>query len=622
MNKKITMFFCLLLISSFVIYTPKTKSIEPFFTLFVLALNTNSDYHLDYFNLLRQQLIRIGIDLEIILIGCWGEYILQLVIYHNFDICFFPMLPSTTGLDYSCLYSENGGLNIFGYDTGMDWEESLGTGRNEWYLQQGKELFPPNSQERIEHYWAWQQHLMTNLCFIYPLFSEKEYVAYYSNLEGYKLSNSLYQIWGKMFWVGTHRGQKDVTELVQYGGAVTPSLDYFFMTDAGKNNVFSALLDPIIWIDDDQTIWPHLAESVTFINKTTIEIKTREGIKWATDPDGNFTDEYFDARDIYFTLYCWKYLSLDARRWRWLSKMELLDSKTIRLYIDANPLTITKEPEPEIFYKLNTYILPEHYLNQSQLEDGKTPDMNHLAWDHYKTHPFGTGLFSLTNFKKNAEIELTVRPSCWWLNQSITVDPNLAWEKRFGTFVNPIRKLRLLYYPNQYLALEKFEKGQLDLININSFPEKVREYDDESIIAVQAKPKKQFSYFGLNVREERPELGNRLKSAYDPTISRGLAYRKAIFYAIDKTEMNYVIHQNMLESVYWPIPKTMGIWCNPDIIRYEKAQITKAGEYMHLAGIGCDCPVPTPIIGQGIVLYAISVFCVLEVIVLISKKRR
>ncbi len=102
MNKKITMFFCLLLISSFVIYTPKTKSIEPFFTLFVLALNTNSDYHLDYFNLLRQQLIRIGIDLEIILIGCWGEYILQLVIYHNFDICFFPMLPSTTGLDYSC----------------------------------------------------------------------------------------------------------------------------------------------------------------------------------------------------------------------------------------------------------------------------------------------------------------------------------------------------------------------------------------------------------------------------------------------------------------------------------------------------------------------------------------
>lgn len=47
-------------------------------------------------------------------------------------------------------YGEDGLLNIWGYNTSMDWDEPLGTGKNEWYMQEINSYSPPNSQERYE----------------------------------------------------------------------------------------------------------------------------------------------------------------------------------------------------------------------------------------------------------------------------------------------------------------------------------------------------------------------------------------------------------------------------------------------------------------------------------------
>ncbi|MCF2143301.1 MAG: ABC transporter substrate-binding protein [Candidatus Heimdallarchaeota archaeon] len=620
-NKKLILFGMILLVSNFFVYQPKINAdFAPF--IFLVAKTYENSYGIDYFNLIEQHLLRIGIGLEIV-IESWPEYVADLMVYHNFDLCYLSSMPGGNGPDFSHFFSENGSINILGYDTSWDWNESLGTGLNEWYLQEGKKIFPPNSQERIEHYWAWEQYLMSNLCLLYPLFSPKYFAAYYANLQGYQMTKNIYQNWGAISWEGTHQGQKDTTALVLYGGAATPNLDYFNFYDyeINRNAFFGAFLDPIIWIDKDQTIWPHLAKSFTFINNSTIEIKTRDNIKWAADPDGNFTNEYFDARDIYFTLYYWKYLSLDKSSWEWLTDIQLIDSKTIRLSIDGDPHTPEKELCQSCMEKLNTFVLPEHYLNQSQLGDGKTPDMNHLAWEHYQRQPFGTGLFSLTDFQENAEIELTIRSDCWWLNTSVTSDEKLNWEQRFGTFHNPIEKLRLLFYSNNYFALEQFEKGRIDFIDITNFPEKITEYRDNPTFTVGSELKNQFSFIGFNILKYWGYFSDDMISSIDPTITKGTALRKALFYAIDKTELNAIVHGNTLESVYWPIPKAMGVWCNPDIIRYEKPQLTKARDFMYIAGFGVYCPIPTPIIGQGIGLYAMCVFWVSGAIVIVSKKR-
>jgi len=621
-NKKLILFGMILLVSNFFVYQPKINAdFAPF--IFLVAKTYENSYGIDYFNLIEQHLLRIGIGLEIV-IESWPEYVADLMVYHNFDLCYLSSMPGGNGPDFSHFYSENGSINILGYDTSWDWNESLGTGLNEWYLQEGKKIFPPNSQERIEHYWAWEQYLMSNLCLLYPLFSPKYFAAYYANLQGYQMTKNIYQNWGAISWEGTHQGQKDTTALVLYGGAATPNLDYFNFYDyeINRNAFFGAFLDPIIWIDKDQTIWPHLAKSFTFINNSTIEIKTRDNIKWAADPDGNFTDEYFDARDIYFTLYCWQHVSLDAQRWAWLSKMELLDSKTIMLYIDGNPSTTAIEPDPLILEKLNTLILPEHYLNQTQLGDGKTPDINHLAWEHYRKQPFGTGLFALSKLEENAEIELTIRHDSWWVDPNTLDYQALKWSTRFGTFDDPIEKLRIVFYPSQYFALEQFEKGKIDFMDITSFPEKVSDYKINNAFTVEATPQDKFSFLCFNVREDRDFVGDKTVSEIDPTISKGLAIRKAICYALDKTELNEIVHGNTFESIDWPIPETMGIWCNPNIFRYNGPQLDKAKYLLYVAGVGFLDFSITGESSLGFSIYMLCTIWVLGVIVVVSRKRR
>ncbi|MCF2143300.1 MAG: ABC transporter substrate-binding protein [Candidatus Heimdallarchaeota archaeon] len=620
MGKKVILLLGILLVSTFITFQPRvTQGTEPCFTL--VAKTYENSFGVDYFNLIKQQLSAICIDLEIV-IESWSSYIKDLLLFHDFDLCYVDSVLSGNGPDFSYLYSENGNLNIFGYDAQWDWVDSLGTGRNEWYLQEGKKMFPPNSKERVEHYWGWENHLMENLCLLYPLFSPNNFIAYYSNLHGYKTNKTLYQNWGSLWWEGTHTGQKNINELVLYGGAVTPELDYFFNYDASGLSIFKALLDPIIWVDLDQTVWPHLAKSFTFLNDTTIEITTRDNIKWAADPDGNFTDEYFDARDIYFTLYCWQHISLDAQRWAWLSKMELLDSKTIRLYVDGNPLTTAIEPDPLILEKLNTLILPEHYLNQTQLGDGKTPDINHLAWEHYRELPFGTGLFALSKLEENAEIELTIRHDSWWVDPNTLDYQALKWSTRFGTFDDPIEKLRIVFYPSQYFALEQFEKGKIDFMDITSFPEKVSDYKINNAFTVEATPQDKFSFLCFNVREDRDFVGDKTVSEIDPTISKGLAIRKAICYALDKTELNEIVHGNTFESIDWPIPETMGIWCNPNIFRYNGPQLDKAKYLLYVAGVGFLDFSITGESGLGFSIYMLCTIWVLGVIVVVSRKRR
>jgi hypothetical protein len=92
---------------------PKVGSVDPFFTLVAFAKNPTEA---DYFNLIKEQLWRIGINLDIVrppnyLIDLSGNFDLEIVrIYYSSIYSPFHWI----------YYSENGTYSLYGYDETLD----------------------------------------------------------------------------------------------------------------------------------------------------------------------------------------------------------------------------------------------------------------------------------------------------------------------------------------------------------------------------------------------------------------------------------------------------------------------------------------------------------------------
>ncbi|MCG3253731.1 MAG: hypothetical protein KAX09_07765 [Candidatus Heimdallarchaeota archaeon] len=151
---------------------PKAESIDPMFTLDAICYKIK---HLDYLNLIKQQLIRIGINLEIRYVNLTEICFLGgLIAFRDFDLEIIEFPCSNFDNPFTpVLYSENGSLNLAGYRTSIDWDTELGTGRNEWYIQTGSQMEPNDSQARINLCWEWQHYMMDELLPILPLFTQK-----------------------------------------------------------------------------------------------------------------------------------------------------------------------------------------------------------------------------------------------------------------------------------------------------------------------------------------------------------------------------------------------------------------------------------------------------------------
>ncbi len=182
-NKKAIVFVLILLISiSSVSYLiPKTESIDPFFTLVAKAL---SPTHLDILYMIKEQIARIGINLDVI--GQTFPYFVQdppdYTIFRDYDLAILEFSNETNVMYFdslrndpffSDLYSENGSIETLGYESSYDWDEELEFGRNEWYIQSGLEMISNGSQNQKEFCWEWQFYLMDDILPCLPLFTHK-----------------------------------------------------------------------------------------------------------------------------------------------------------------------------------------------------------------------------------------------------------------------------------------------------------------------------------------------------------------------------------------------------------------------------------------------------------------
>ncbi len=614
MKKGYSLLLVVLIVTSLYIVKPqRIHSIEPFFTL---VFKTNGGgVRPDYGYLLKDQLARIGINLDVIILD-WPTFVGELIAWRDFDICYVDTSGRVT--DPALVGWSNGLFNLFGYHTSMDWDEELGTGINEWYLREGTQIMPPNSQERIQHYWDWEQYLMDKILPCQPTFTPKTYMAYWGNLKGYNYSEGILQSWGKLSWDGSHTGQVNTNEIVISDLAWADLMPIFYH-DSASDFVVKACYDPLFWYDEDQTVWPHLAESFTMLNDTWVRITARQGIKWQNDSGSLFTDEYFDIHDVYFTLYCLKYVSNDPNWYSWIDDMEIIDKWTMDIHIDGNSDTPERESYYPFLSAISTDIIPEHFLNQTQLPDGVTPDVTHHSWNSIKTECIGTGLFSLTNYSIGLETNLQTNPESWWTNETITSDPNLNWEARFGDFSGGINQLRIRIIPERQISLLEFEAGKIDLQGFSTLP--VKRLDSFCCFPfnIQSKLTWSFGFFGYNMREVRPFLGNRQAAPGNQAITIGLCIRKAISYAMDREEMNNIIHGGEMAITNHPIYQKLGVWCNPDIIQYNH-NLNKAIEYMRKTSIWGGWTPPVSISIFSIFGGIIAVFTATSWIIKVKKK--
>ncbi|NHJ49087.1 MAG: hypothetical protein FK733_14970 [Asgard group archaeon] len=585
----------------------------PFFALVIKPFEATP--YMEYALFIKQQLANIGID-GIIALEC-GVFLDTLLGTRDFDLAVLGF--GGGGVDFYALpnaaYRENSSLNLWGYDTNMDYNDVFGTGQNEWYIKEGNLIMPPESDERIQHAWNWADYMQTELLPMKPLYAPLKYVAYWDNLIGYNYTEGIRKSWGKMSWDGLHPGQKNTNEIIitedMSWGKLNP-----FLTTAVRNEVLiSYCLDSLFDIDPDLSIWPMLAKSWTWVDDCTIDIQIRDGIKW---PDyATFNNEYVTTDDVYFSLYCWQNISKRYKDWFWLHDYEKLDNMTIRLQIDGDPDTPWYEPYAGAIIDLVTWIVPEHFLNQTQLPDGITPDVTHPSWEDYSTNVWGTDIFEIKSITENVEAILIHNEESWHFDTAVTSDSHLDYLNRYGDYSSELDtlKIRIIPYPEE--SFLEFMKGGIDLDFSQLYHKQIR-YPLDPPYDLQSDTTNFFTFVAYNMREDRDYIGSREPCPLDPSMTIGLAIRKAISYAIDRTEMNQIIHNNMM--IIWDYPNypTLGIWNNPNIIRYNY-DLEKAKEYMTKAGFDLGW---TQTIGFSVPFTITSLFVIVGIGYLIVKRKK
>ncbi|MHA1213081.1 MAG: ABC transporter substrate-binding protein, partial [Candidatus Heimdallarchaeota archaeon] len=217
------------------------------------------------------------------------------------------------------------------------------------------------------------------------------------------------------------------------------------------------------------------------------------------------------------------------------------------------------------------------------------------------------------------ETILRVRSDSWWVKPITTNDPDLNWKQRFGDFSGGFEQLRVRIIPDLESSLYAFENGNIDLNGLYNFRAKREQFILDPNFEVQSDIMYIISFFGYNMRETRFPMGLRDPSPLEPSITIGLAVRKAISYAINRDEMNDIVHGGEYSISDWPIFSTMGIWCNPNIIKYD-FDLEKAREYMTKAGFDTCPPLTSPGLTFGITFA--TIISVATIVIIISRRKK
>ena len=553
----------------------------------------------DYGLYITQYLREIGIEVEV-KVEEWTVFIGTIIVTHDFDLVILGLSGGNSILDLREIYTEDGGLNLFGLNTTIPYcQESEDL--------QNQALIASDFYERQIILNDWQKLMMDQIIPMLPLYSQRSYIATWGNLVGYDgrwgIANSL----PYMEFDGYHEGQFSLEEF-RIAGASWERLNNLLFSDRASELITDLYSEKILgWSPDLTPLKTGLIKDWQEINSSHYKFLLRDNVFWnpsynITDRDensipldsistndlmsglkddqySNGTNQMVTAKDAIFTLLCYAnpvlYEDFEIDHLRWLSDVYIdpVNPLAFHVLIDGDPNTSDIESYVDFWGDLNLNLLPEFFLNSSDPSityttgdvecKGVFPDIvNTTEWVSFSKSGFGCGKY-LLDYTNDEETVLKASP--FWFNVGL-ID---------GTEQDlDIKKFIFKKIPDLTLAYNEFKEGKLDWLDVGFLYKDLISWDPHyQKIEIHSFLHNSFSFMAFNLR--RPFIGGADNSEFltDETVenyTKSCAVRKAICYSIDRHEMNQQIHDGEYLVAHSVIQPYFAFYYFNDIIKYDQ----------------------------------------------------
>lgn len=178
-------------------------------------------------------------------------------------------------------------------------------------------------------------------------------------------------------------GKKNDTLVVPLERQV-PTYDFYFQSTQEGSTFAQHILDTLLWRDlDTQEFRPLLATKWEWVNRKTLELELRKGVKFHNGDD-------FDADDVVYTLN-WasdpKSKVLQQVQVNWIDRAEKIDQYKVRIHTKEENIAVLD------FLATGVVVYPEAYHSK-------------VGTDGFSRAPIGTGPYKVAEIQTGTSLKL------------------------------------------------------------------------------------------------------------------------------------------------------------------------------------------------------------------------
>ncbi len=550
-----------------------------------------------YGEMIATYLAPLGIELNILNVS-WEEYNEMLLHNDTWDLAYTVINTDIKDADLSQYYSSLGSRNFFRLNNNTP-EEII----NEAFLFQGTSISDLNTRQ--SHYYDWQVFINELIVPIKPMFAPRKYEGSWSNIIGWDnrwgIVNSLpYMSCGSL-----HTGQTNTSELND-ANYKWLNLQPLNQTDMASKYMSSFISEPLLVFSPDfaplktgiindwdqinashykfylrSNVYWNPSYDIRMRNNTSIPLNTESVVNGINGENSTGINQELTAKDAVFTLMSKAYsgVSVDANIYSWIRDIYVdpVDDMNFHIVLDGDYTTPSLDPYAQMWSALNIPLLPEFFLNDtSSLEIVQTSGgknftglyqgiTNNASWKFFEESAFGCGKLMIDYSTNNVTV-LNESPY-WFGGGAIDGSPgmNIAF-KRINIFHN---------LTDETDCLNAFETGKLDIFyNYQRFRTERIAAQSNPDLDIQTQISPEMSIIAFNL--QRPFIGGTnnteyTQEEYDSSFNytRGAAIRKAICYAINRDEINTVLHSGGYTKTDSPMSPYFAFYYYSSINKYD-----------------------------------------------------
>ncbi|MHA1866097.1 MAG: ABC transporter substrate-binding protein [Candidatus Heimdallarchaeaceae archaeon] len=554
----LALIFIITSIFAIIIFVPQPPPSNALFSISIRSYTTGYEksYYSEYSTTIQTNLGEIGINAEVKSTD-YATFLDKVVVNKDYDLAILEFeIESAPHLEV--LFRENASLNIFNYKNNLD----NGYIINKIDLAEKTVDF----DERRNIYFDIQTYLMAKILPFVPLFTPVNTYAYWKQVNNFSAELGLSDSLPYMYLSDPSKEQLKV------GIGYWNNIDPLSSQRTSEKELVSLFMDKLIKTSPDGTIIDGgLIKDWKFENETTLLLTVRPNVYWQPDVDNEYTDELFTIDDVIFTLNVFKspYVNNEFHKYNWIKKITKVNETTISITIDADRETKINEPYAYALDDLSIYALPEHYLNVTGSWEGITSS---TKWVKFSSYPFGTGKYKINFDETEKGITIIFDKFDNWHGAGVI--PNVPTELS-------IKSLWINTYRDNYALLLSLQNNDIDFA-IFGKDSQIANSLSTSEIEIQHSSSNSIVVLAFNLNNQYFGGENNYINATETSISKALAVRKAIAYAVNREQLNQGFHDEFYIITDTIIPYGTKYYYS-GTEKYDFS-IQKAISYLELAG--------------------------------------